>query len=70
LLYRIKIPRCLDIVVELENTSEAIRYAKELNSVICKSNKIYIHILEKRNEDIIEIKTNIISIQDYGGSTL
>ena len=70
MLYRIKIPRCLDIVVELENTSEAIRYAKELNSVICKSNKIYIHILEKRNKDIIEIKKNIISIQDYGGSTL
>ena len=70
MLYRIKVPRCLDVIVELENTSEAIRYAKELNSVICKSNKIYIHILEKRNEDIIEIKTNIISIQDYGGSTL
>ena len=70
MLYRIKIPRCLDVVVELENITEAIRYAKELNSIICKSNKIYIHILEKRNKDIIEIKKNIISIQDYGGSTL
>ena len=70
MLYRIKIPRCLDVVVELENTSEAIRYAKELNSIICKSDKIYIHILEKRNENIVEIKKNIISIQDYGGSTL
>ncbi len=70
MLYRIKIPHCLDVVVELENTSEARRYAKELNDTICKINKIYIHILDKRNEDIIEIKKDIINLQDYGGSTL
>jgi len=57
-------------VVELENISEAVRYAKELNSIICKSIKIYIHILEKRNKEIIEKEKIMINIYDYGGSTL
>ena len=57
-------------MVELENISEAVRYAKELNSIICKSIKIYIHILEKRNKEIIEKEKIMINIYDYGGSTL
>lgn len=60
MLYHIKIPRCLDIIIELENTSKAIEYAKELNDYICKSSKIYIHSLKKEDEKIVEIEKNVI----------
>lgn len=54
MLYRIKIPRCLDIIVELNNIIEAERYSRKLNSMICKSDKIYIHALRRTDNELVE----------------
>ncbi len=68
MLYRIKIPHCIDVVIEFPDLGDAEAYARELNELICRSNRIYIHLLERRGDGIIEVFRKLIT-EDHGGST-
>ena len=55
MLYRIKITKCFDIVIKLDNDKEAIMYAWELYKQFCKGGRsLYVHILERRDDYLVD----------------
>lgn len=61
MLYRIKIPYCIDAIVEYERLYEVISYARFLAHSICihklhsSKIKIYIHLLKRENNKLIDL---------------
>ncbi len=60
MLYRIKIPYCIDAIVEYERLYEVILYARFLARSICirrlsSKIKIYIHLLKRENNKLIDL---------------
>ncbi len=61
MLYRIKIPYCIDAIVEYERLYEVVSYARFLARNICVHKlssdkiKIYIHLLKREGSRLIDL---------------
>ncbi len=55
--YRVKIVKCLDLVVKAENFNELINEVKNMITACDENNKIYIHVLRKEDNRFIDEKT-------------
>ncbi len=54
MLFRVKIVKCLDIVVESNSIEELIREYRELLETCNQESKIYIHRLSEKNGFLVD----------------
>ncbi len=54
MLFRLKIVKCLDILVESSSIDEVLKENRELIKKCREDSKLYIHVLERTSGEIID----------------
>ena len=52
-IYRVKVPRCVDIVIEASGPDEVLSGLRDLVE-LCGGGKIYVHLLVRRGGELVE----------------
>ncbi|MET1160831.1 MAG: hypothetical protein ABWW65_07715 [Thermoprotei archaeon] len=54
MLFRIKVVKCLDIVVEGNDLGSIVREYRELIGMCNESSQIYVHVLERKDNELVD----------------